>query len=91
MPQQTFQIAAGAELEPVWLLGHSVTISAGNAAATYNDDDYLKAAGDALKPVLTPTSDPGGRFWISARNSTSFTVTREGTLTNAVTFDIRFQ
>lgn len=67
----------------------TVTIGVGQTSATYNYDTYMQAA--VLKPVLMPRSDPGGRFWISSNTSTSFTVTREGTTTNAVIFDIQFQ
>jgi hypothetical protein len=68
---------------------HSVTIASGQTSQAFTYDGWVKAAGNAARPVLSPRSDPGGRFWISARSSTGFTVTREGNTASAVTFDIQ--
>jgi hypothetical protein len=77
------------QLDRGTLNAYTITIPATQTAATFTYDTYLLLAADALRPQLTPKSDPGGRFWISAYTSTGFTVTREGTLP-AVTFEIQF-
>jgi hypothetical protein len=77
-------------LDRTALTDYSLTLGTDQTSATLPYDGYLKAAALALRPVLVPRTDPGGRFWVSSKGETSMTVTREGTLP-AVTFDIQFQ
>jgi hypothetical protein len=78
-------------LHPAYLKDLTITIDAGEASATHTYNAYQAGAAGAFRPMLMPRSDPGGRFWISNRDANDFTVTREGTITNAVTFEIQFQ
>jgi hypothetical protein len=43
-----------------------------NAATTVVVTHGLGVASNAV--VITPTVDPGGRFWVSAKSSTQFTI-----------------
>ena len=61
----------------------SATITAGNTSVTVSHG--LSSAPSAV--VLTPRSDPGTTYWVSARDATTFTITIGAAQASDVTFD----